>query len=843
MSTELAGRVREQARRLGVSPATVLHVAWARVLAAVSGRDDVVFGTVLFGRMNASTGADRVLGPFINTLPVRVDTAEFGVADAVHGMQAQLARLLAHEHAPLAVAQRASGVTAEAPLFTSIFNYRHNVGRDSGPGTDGGLPTGIRMVLTRERTNYPLTVSVDDDGHGLGLIVDAVAPADPDAVCVLLHTVTENLVAALEASLADGPDVRLSAVRVLGEGERRRLLAEWNDTGVEVAGGTVAGLFEAQVARTPQAVAVACEGVQLSYGELDGRANRLARLLAGRGVGPESVVAVAMERGVDLVVALLGVLKAGGAYLPVDPAHPVDRVAFMLADAGAAVMVTTAAFAAVLPGLVPVVAVDDPAVAGELAGLGRGVLAGAERVAALLPGHPAYVMYTSGSTGRPKGVVVAHAGIVNRLMWAQARHQLGAGDRVLQKTPFGFDVSAWEFFWPLLAGAVLVMARPGGHKDPGYVAALVRAQQVSTVHFVPSMLEAFLGDRAAAACVGLRRVICSGEALPAGAQARFFAVFAEAELHNLYGPTEASVDVTAWRCRRDHRGGLVPIGAPVANTRVYVLDEWLEPVPAGAAGELYLAGVQLARGYAGRGGLTGERFVACPFEPGERMYRTGDLARWRRDGQLEFLGRADDQVKVRGFRIEPGEIQVVVAGHPGVAQAVVAGREDVPGDMRLVAYVVPAGGGGGAGGSALGEAVRQFAAQRLPEYMVPAVVVLDALPLTANGKLDRAALPAPEYAAGGGRGPSDLREEILCEAFAQVLGLPAVGVDDSFFDLGGHSLLAVRLVSRVRAVLGVEVPLRLLLQAPTVAGLARQVGDQKSARPSLRPMRGQEEPG
>ncbi|MET7767047.1 amino acid adenylation domain-containing protein, partial [Streptomyces sp. NPDC005393] len=447
-------------------------------------------------------------------------------------------------------------------------------------------------------------------------------------------------------------------------------------------------MFEAQVVRTPDAVAVVFEGVEVSYAELDVRANQLARVLIGRGVGAESVVGVCLERGVDLVVSLLGVVKAGGAYVPVDPDLPVERVGLMLADSGAECVVTSAVLAGVLPVGTAVVVLDDPLTVEVLAGVGGGVLSAGER-GVVLPGHPAYVLFTSGSTGRPKGVVVSHAGIVNRLGWMQSRYGLVVGERVLQKTPFGFDVSVWEFFWPLLEGASLVVARSGGHRDPAYVASVICEERVSTVHFVPSMLEAFLRDPAAAGCVGLRRVVCSGEVLSPAAVARFFEVFGSGvELHNLYGPTEASVDVTAWECPVGLDVDVVPIGGPVANTRVYVLDGSLSPVPVGVGGELYLAGVQLARGYAGRAGLTAERFVASPFGSGERMYRTGDLARWGADGQVEYLGRVDEQVKIRGFRIEPGEVQAVVAGYPLVAQAAVVAREDVPGDKRLVAYVV-----------------------------------------------------------------------------------------------------------------------------------------------------------
>jgi amino acid adenylation domain-containing protein len=542
------------------------------------------------------------------------------------------------------------------------------------------------------------------------------------------------------------------------------------------------------------------------------------------------------------VVSLLAVLKAGGAYLPVDPEYPAGRIAAVLADAAPVCVLSSAGLSGLVPDGVARVAVDDAAVAAELAGLPTD----APEVG-VLPAHPAYVIFTSGSTGRPKGVVVPHAGIVNRLVWMQELSGLSAGDRVLQKTPFGFDVSVWEFFWPLVQGAALVLARPGGHREPAYLAELIQRQNITVTHFVPSMLEAFLREPAAGECTGLRAVFCSGEALPAPLRDRFLELLDGVPLFNLYGPTEASVDVTAARCTAGD-GAVVPIGGPVANTRVYVLDGSLSPVPVGVAGELYLAGVQLARGYVGRAGLTAERFVASPFEAdGGRMYRTGDRVRWNADGQLVYLGRADDQVKIRGFRIEPGEVQAVLAAHPAVAQAAAVAREDVPGDTRLVAYAVPT--GSDASSDELVSLLREFVGERLPAYMVPsAVVVLDELPVTVNGKLDRKALPTPDYAAsaGTGRAPETEQEKRLCEVFAEVLGVPAVGVDDDFFALGGYSLLAMRLVGRVRAELSMDVPLPVLFEAPTpaevAAWIANQAGNQtKKARPALRPMRNQGE--
>ncbi|MEY9949768.1 amino acid adenylation domain-containing protein [Kitasatospora sp. GAS1066B] len=809
---ELAARVRGAARERGVSAATVMHAAWARVVAATSGCDDVVFGTVLFGRMNAGTGAERALGLFINTLPVRLTTTEHNVATALRVMQTQLAALLVREHAPLALAQHASALTPPTPLFTTILNYRHN------PQDRETTLEGIRFLHSEGHTNYPLTASIDDTGTGFALTVEAVAPIDPHAVCAMFHTAINNFVTALESE----PHTLLSRVGVLEEAESRLLLVGWNDTGRDVPDATLPELFEVQVCRTPDSTAVAFEGRCLSYAEVNARANQLARLLTGQGVGAEDRVAVMMERSVDLVVALLAVLKTGAAYLPIDPAYPGERITYILADAKPAIVLTTREAAPAVPeeSDIPLLVPDDPPTAAVLEGEDTADMTDAERVRPLLPEHPAYVIYTSGSTGRPKGVAVAQRGVVNRLAWAQSAYPLELGDRVLQKTPFGFDVSVWEFFWPLLEGATLVVARPGGHQDPAYLVQLIQREHITLLHFVPSMLQTFLREPAAANCTGLRAVLCSGEALPADLCDRFHAVL-DVPLHNLYGPTEASIDVTAWPCTPGTAGPSVPIGRPVANTRVFVLDAALQPVPVGVPAELYLAGTQLARGYLNQPALTAERFIACPFGTGERMYRTGDIVRWNNDGTLVYLGRTDDQVKIRGFRIELGEIEAALLSHDTIAQAAVTVREDSPGGKRLVAYVVPSGDSGLYERSVVLGTLRRSLATRLPEYMVPsAVVVLEELPLTVNGKLDRKALPAPDYGGSSERGPRTPREEILCAAFAEVLGLPRVGIDDNFFELGGHSLLSVRLASRVQAALGVELTLRTLFEAPTVARLA-----------------------
>jgi amino acid adenylation domain-containing protein len=607
-------------------------------------------------------------------------------------------------------------------------------------------------------------------------------------------------------------------VELVSAGEREQVVWGWNDTVAVVPDVTLPELVAVQVAGSPDAVAVVSAEGSLSYAGLGRAADCLAGYLAGVGAGPGRVVAVAVPRSAWLVVALLAVLKTGAAYLPVDPEYPAARVGFMLADAAPVAVVCTRETAGSLPGgggLARVV-VDDPGTAAAVASAGTAGAGGPR------PGDLAYVIYTSGSTGVPKGVGVAHAGIVNRLAWMQAEFGLAAGERVLQKTPSGFDVSVWEFFWPLIAGAGVVMAVPGGHRDPGYLTGVIARAGVSTVHFVPSMLAVFLADPAAARCGGLRRVICSGEALDAELVARARRVLPGAGMHNLYGPTEASVDVTAWACPPGWAGGTVPIGRPIWNTRALVLDGFLRPVPPGVTGELYLAGAGLARGYAGRPGLTGERFVACPFPvaAGERMYRTGDLARWSAGGELVFAGRADGQVKIRGFRIEPGEVEAVLAAHDSVARAVVIAREDTPGRKRLTGYVVP-----GPGHRVDPQALRAHAAGVLPEYMVPAAIVgLAAVPLSPSGKVDRAALPAPD--SGGpasAQAPRTPVEEVICGLFAEVLGVDRAGPQDSFFDLGGDSLLGMRLIARLRAVLDTEVTIKDLFAGPSPAAVAAAV--------------------
>ncbi|WP_155617148.1 amino acid adenylation domain-containing protein, partial [Xanthomonas translucens] len=572
---------------------------------------------------------------------------------------------------------------------------------------------------------------------------------------------------------------------------------------------------EAQVQRTPQAIAVVEAHVELTYAELDARANRLAHHLIALGVAPEDRVALCLPRSLDLIVALLAVLKAGGAYLPLETDAPPARLDGMLADARPSVLLTrrdTAATLAPRDDLHTVLLDAEPAA-------WTSAPAHAPIVTALHPQHPAYVIYTSGSTGTPKGVINTHAAIDNRLLWMQQALQLQPEQRVLQKTPVGFDVSVWELFWPLRVGARLVLAEPGGHKDPAYLTDLIEQAGIDTVHFVPSMLRAFLEALPDGACASLRRIVCSGEALPADLAYAALERLPQARLYNLYGPTEAAVDVSVWECTAADTHS-VPIGRPIANTQLHVIDAQRQRSPIGVAGELQIAGVQLARGYLGRPDLTAERFVPDPFaeQPGQRMYRTGDVARWRAGGALEYLGRNDHQVKLHGVRIELGEIEAALRGCDGVREAVVIARDDT-GEQRLIAYLV------GDAKHLAADALRTQLAARLPEVMLPSGHVwLDALPLTANGKLDRRALPAPDADARAVQAyapPEGELEPLLATLWSELLGVEQIGRHDSFFALGGHSLLAVRLISRIRTSLGLELPLATLFAQPRLADLAQ----------------------
>jgi amino acid adenylation domain-containing protein len=812
LSAASTAALTELARSQRLTLSTLVQGAWAMLLSRYCGREDVVYGTVVSGRPEALAGIGSMVGSFINTLPVRVTVAPAAPAlDWLRTFQERLAELRSYEYSSLVEVQGWSEMPRGVPLFETILAFE-NTPVDASLRRPGGSLE-IRQAHYDSRSNYPLSLTATP---GPELVLRAFHDArrvEGSAVARLL----EHLRTILE-SLAAAGDGRLEDLAMLTAVERQQL-REWNDRQESYPSGlSLHGLFELQADRAPDAVALVGEEGSLTYRELDDRADALARRLRRLVSGADARIGVCAERSLEMVVALLGVLKAGGAYVPLDPRYPRRRLAGMLGEAGIELLLIQERLLAALPeSALAVLLLDGAAAPSEPTG----------RLAPeISPDSLAYVIFTSGSTGRPKGVMNSHRGIVNRLLWMQGAYGLGPEDRVLQKTPFSFDVSVWEFFWPLLAGARLVVARPEGHQDPAYLAGLIAEAGITTVHFVPSMLRVFLEEPGAALCTSLRRVIVSGEALPAELRDRFFQRLpVGVELHNLYGPTEAAVDVTFEPCLAGRGEAGVAIGRPVANTRIHVLSQEMRPVPVGVGGELHIGGVQLARGYLGRPELTAELFVPDPWseEPGGRLYKTGDLSRHLPDGRIEFLGRLDHQVKVRGFRIELGEIEACLLGHRGVRATVVLAREDAPGDVRLVAYVVPA-----AEPAPAPAELRALAGESLPAYMVPAdFVLLDSLPTTPNGKLDRRALPSPSCGGSSATGdfvaPRTPIEEALAGIWAEVLGRERVGAGDEFVALGGHSLLATQVISRIREALGVELPLRSLFEESSLANLARAV--------------------
>ncbi|HWG98304.1 MAG TPA: amino acid adenylation domain-containing protein, partial [Pilimelia sp.] len=806
LPAESAAALAAAARGRGLTLNTVVQGGWAIVLGQLTGRDDVVFGQTVSGRPAELPGIEATVGLLINTVPVRVRLRPAEpLAAALGRLQDEQSRLIPHHHLGLADIQRAVG---RGELFDTLVVFENypvdpRVRAEPAPGLAVTAADGV------DATHYPLTLAVLPDPAGPGLTLHL--EYHPDCLDrAATGRILGRLVRVLE-TFAREPDLPLSRIEPLTAAERRRVLVDWNDNALPVPRATVPGLFAAQVARTPAATALVCAGERLTFAELDARANRLAHELVARGVGPERVVALLLPRSADAVVALLAVLKAGGAYLPIDPGYPPDRVAHMLRDAGPVLVVTVAALAPRLAGVaeIPRLALDRHDVSGRPA---------TDPAVRLSPAHPAYVIYTSGSTGAPKGVVVAHQSLVN--LFHSHRETLyrpavaAAGGRALRvghTWSFAFDASWQPQLW-LLDGHALHVVTETTLRDPALLVAQVRAERLDFIEVSPSLAVALAGAGLidGDACPLLAFGV-GGEAVPAAFWDQLRGL-RTTECYNLYGPTETTVDALAARVRDSDRP---LVGRPTANTRAYVLDGALRPVPPGVVGELYLGGAGLARGYLGQPALTAARFVADPYGPaGARMYRTGDLVRWTDDGRIDYLGRGDDQVKVRGFRIELGEVAAELARHPGVAQAVASLQ-----DGRIVAHLVPA---PGAAVEAAG--LRRHLAGRLPEHALPAAfVVLDALPLTPHGKVDRAALPRAEATAGS-RPPGSVPEAILCDLFARVLGVPAVGAEDNVFDLGGHSLLLVALRDRVAAEIGRQVPVAGLFTHPTPAALAEHLG-------------------
>jgi amino acid adenylation domain-containing protein len=844
---QLAQQLRHTARQFGVGVASLIHLAWAQVVGRAAGRQDVVFGTVLFGRMQGGAGADRVLGMFVNTLPLRITIDNRSVSSSVQETHALLTQLLRHEHAPLALAQRCSNVSAPAPLFTALLNYRHSAETNDNPD-ESAAPAweGVEVLAGEERTNYPVTLSVDDLGEAFALTAQVRAPIAAQRVCDSMQSALEHLVQALEHS----PDAAISSLDVLPVAERTQLLSSWNATAAHYPQhSTIHQLFEAQAARTPQAAAVVYDTVTLTYAELNARSNQLAHHLRAMGVGPDVLVGICVERSPAMIVALLATLKAGGVYLPLDPSYPKDRLAYMLEDAQPAVLLAQQHLLAALPlHLLPadsaVFCIDSDWDSLQSA-------AATNPLNHSFPRNLAYIIYTSGSTGKPKGVSGQMRALVNRISWIQAAFPCLPGEAHAQKTAINFIDSVTEILCPLLFGGQLHIAPPHTAQDPYAMWQFIKTANIARLVLVPSLLEALLACDAAALCTTLGMIVCSGEALPKALAELARRLLPSTTLLNFYGSSEVTGDVTFHNCSADsERYQSIPLGRPIANTQIYILNADLELAPIGVTGELYLAGDGLARGYLHQPDLTAERFIPNPFSTsGERMYRSGDLGRYLPDGEIDYLGRSDDQVKIRGFRIELGEIEAALTRLPLVRECVVLAREDgatagaaagTTTHKRLVAYLVmqeqttdPAAANADAmldntaqDADQLSVTLRRALLQSLPDYMVPSFFIpLRQLPLTPNGKIDRKALPAPDMVRSelGYTAPGTDDEITLATIWAEVLGLDKVGIHDNFFVLGGHSLLVTQVISKLRAAMQVDMPLRALFEAPTVAQLAERI--------------------
>ena len=811
LSETITAGLAEAARRRHLTVNSLVQAAWAAVLEIETGRDDVVFGATVAGRPAELDGVETMVGLFMNTVPVRAQLRPAdSLLDLAERVQADQVRLLDHHHLRLSsIVRAAAGVDELFDTLVALNNFP-DLDSDEDPGTqDSGEEAGglnLDEVAGRDVTHYPLHLLVTP---GATLAFELKYRTDHWSEASA-RSILDRFLRFLTTAVED-PDAPLTATDPLSAEERRRAVIDWNATGPITPQATFPAVFEAHAAATPDAVAIVLDDEQLTYRELNERANRLARVLVAAGAGPEALVAVALPRSLDLITALVAVMKSGAAYLPLDPDHPADRLAVMVADASPVAVVTTTALAAPAGPGCATVALDDKATAARLAALPGSDVTDFERRVPLLPAHPAYVIYTSGTTGRPKGVVVPHAAMTN-LIATQRAMGVTAQTRGLQYASASFDVSVWELVRAFGHGGCLVVV-PADRRLPGQeLIDYIVAQRVTDLDLPPSVLAALPADLDLPAGVTL---VTGGEVVPPEVVARFAP---GRRMFAAYGPTEVTVYDTAWPCPPDLAGPVL-IGRPNAGTTAYVLDRALRLCPPGTPGEVYVGGVCVARGYHGRPGLTASRFVADPYgPPGARLYRTGDRGRWTADGEIEFLGRADHQVKVRGFRIEPGEVEAALEAHPDVAKAVVVARDD-DGVRRLVGYVTLT------STQAPAANLRAFVAGMLPAYMVPAaVVVLDGFPLTPNGKVNRAALPAPVFEAGAGREARDDREATLCRLFAEVVGVEGVTIDDNFFDLGGDSILSIQLVSRARRA-GIAITPRQVFETGTVAELVAAAGD------------------
>ncbi len=798
----------------GTAEQDILLACWQTLLSRLTGHLEIVCSNLHEGRNDeALSGA---FGPFAKRMPVVIRFAEAQTFGDVL-QQTRRALVEANRWQDFFIAN-------EAGEHAFAFEFQQ---RPAQTVANGLTFTTYKQFVCDEPFKVKLSCVQTGDDLAFELLYDASLFQRDD-----IARIVEEFQALMSSAVAN-PDAPLDRLEVVGANERSQLLFSFNSTRADYpTGNTLHQLFEERVELAPAAIAVEFEDEQFTYAELNTRANQLAYYLRRLGVGPDVLVGVFMERSLEMAVGLMGILKAGGAYVPIDPEYPTERIRYMLNDSAVPVLLTQSQLVETLPehsARVVCLDTDGTTISQEKSD---------NPSTGVTSDNLVYVIYTSGSTGQPKGAMVHHGGVVNCLRWMQETYKLNETDKFLLKTSLNFDPSVWELFWTLWVGASVCIARPGGQLDNAYLVDQIQKRSITSIYFVPSMLRVFLEEPGLNLCSSLKRVICGGEALALEVIDRFYKLL-QTELHHSYGPTETSIAATEWTCEPQTQRRIVPMGFPLANTQTYVLDRNMNLAPIGALGELYIGGLGLGRGYLNLAELTAERFIPDPFSsvPGARLYKTGDLVRYLPDGSLEFAGRVDHQVKIRGFRIELGEIEAQLSKHPAIKETVVSAREDTPGDKRLVAYVVT----DQEQHVAIKE-VREFLKTRLPDYMVPAAfVILKALPLMTNGKVDRRQLPEPEQAQPDGEqlfiAPRTAIEEMLAVTWSELLGVERIGIHHNFFDLGGHSLLGTQLVSRVRKVFQVELPLRSLFKSPTIAGMAATVEtllkDEQTPQPPL----------
>ncbi|MDJ0728292.1 MAG: amino acid adenylation domain-containing protein [Prochloraceae cyanobacterium] len=794
-----------------------------------SGEEDILIA-IKQDRRNYSK-CDRVIGNFDDAFVIRnIVDGESRLKAILECLNNKIDRIKENKNYPfplLVQKFKSSANLIHSPICQAAFSYKNidnleNIAEilESKNSKCGDLELKY-LTLDREKVEFDLNLEIiatetallGEFKYNCDLLDEVIIKQFTEHFQNLITSIVEN----------NDLEIEIGKLNLLSDKEKQKITVNWNQTKRDYdLSQCLHQLIEKQVERSPDRIAVEFAENKLTYRQLNNQANQLANYLQKQGVQANNLVGISIERSLEMVIGLLGILKSGGAYVPIDPNYPSDRLAYMLEDSQTKILLTQETVKNKLPAhSAKTICLDSDWEIIERENNNN-------LETQITPDDLAYVIYTSGSTGKPKGAMNAHRGICNRLLWMQEEYQLNESDRILQKTPFSFDVSVWEFFWPLLAGARLMIAKPGGHTDPNYIANIIAAKEITTAHFVPSMLQVFLEEKDLEKCKTLKRVIASGEALPYKLQKRFFDRL-KCELHNLYGPTEAAIDVTYWKCDPNSDLKKVPIGRPVANTQIYILDSYLQPVPIGVPGELHIGGVQVALGYLNRPELTAAKFIQDPFNQDNRLYKTGDLARYLPDGNIEYIRRIDRQIKIRGLRIELGEIENSISQHSDIRENLVIARSETAIGQQLIAYIVPK---LEANNNISPAKLRTFLKEKLPDYMIPAAfVILESFPLTPNGKIDRRALPTPEISSFSGNKelilPRNEMESKLARIWSQLLNIEPVGVKDSFFDLGGHSLLAINLMSQIQQQFNKKLPLATLFTDRTIEDLAKRIDNKK----------------